>query len=300
MIGVPTRDRPVMLKACLGSIGHAEIPDYANLSVTVLENGPLTDTTADICQEVATAFDLRLDHINELEIGGPSARNALITAARNHHADYLLFVDDDQIADRFLVKRHLETALSLNADIGGGYVGLELPPGAPSWASSVTTPPPAGFDQPGGTGNCLIKMEFLDRHNAQFDTIYRKTGGEDTAFFRRYIDRNTVSYYDSGAIVYEPYRLNRLTYRWQFARNVNVRAEFVAYRRSRPPFRKKFERWMPKIVTGLTIAPILFAITWACARKHSIHHWLDIAEAVGTIAGLTGFRFKRYKVMDGQ
>lgn len=300
VIGIPTRNRPVMLRDCLESIGDLLIPDTVDCSIVVMQNGADCSAVRRLCRKIGIDIKIPVSCRVEPRVGIAHARNALIDYALSADADYLLFIDDDETVDRRCLARHVETALELHADIGGGCVAWELPEKAPKWASSIFLQPAARQNGPTGTGNCMISLGFVRNKSARFEQRVGQTGGSDTAFFQTYIDDNTVTYFDRGAVVFEPVRRCRLTLRYQFMRCVNTQAKHVARKSGEWSTRKKVRRWSRKIAVGCLVALPLFGVAWLFSRRTCIHHWHDFAYAIGTVAGLTGFRFARYRVTDGQ
>jgi succinoglycan biosynthesis protein ExoM len=104
--------------------------------------------------------------------------------------DYLLFIDDDEIASRQWVYHLLETLKKYNADGAFGELQPEFNHQTPSWmrrrdlfySPTQLTGEKVKFTY---TGNCILKSSLLKNIREPFDKRYTVPGGEDTHLFNR-------------------------------------------------------------------------------------------------------------------
>lgn len=113
------------------------------------------------------------------------ARNACLDAAT---ADYVAWIDDDEIADPDWLERLIAALQARDCDAVFGPVQAVYPDDAPAWATAAdlhsTRPVQTrkGVDT-GYTSNALVKRAVVGER--RFDPDLGRSGGEDTDFFTR-------------------------------------------------------------------------------------------------------------------
>ncbi len=146
------------------------------------------------------------------------ARNAGIHAALDAGAEFLVFIDDDEVPEADWPEPLLAAALSYRADVAFGPVDALLPDVTPWWFTepALARPPlraPEGpFEGDVYTGNTALRMSFLREHGLLFRDEYSSLGGEDTDFFRRARAAGARVVFVPGARVDELVELDRLTF----------------------------------------------------------------------------------------
>lgn len=105
-------NRPKLLRQAVASLLEQ---DYSNLEVILVDDGSPGKDTARLLQSLEAEFALRGWKILRLENGYlGKARN---TAVRSARGDFLLFMDDDNVARPNMVSRFVQAALSSGADL---------------------------------------------------------------------------------------------------------------------------------------------------------------------------------------
>ncbi|MGE5272614.1 MAG: glycosyltransferase [Verrucomicrobiota bacterium] len=126
---IPTYNRPDALRACVESlIGQDGQPPSLELIVVV--DGPDPSTEA-MLGSLLPPFPLRV--VVQPHAGQAVARNRGVEEARGC---YVLFLDDDVVAESRLVGAHLEALRSGDRVVGVGRIDKVLSPRAPDWARS--------------------------------------------------------------------------------------------------------------------------------------------------------------------
>jgi GT2 family glycosyltransferase len=123
---IPTRDRPGQLIACLNALADQK---FDRFGVVVVDDGGSTPATQLVPDDVRCHLRIRFVR-NRTSIGAGGSRNRGVEASE---APYLVFLDDDCIADPELIGRHRKALAS-----GGLVVSLGpilSPPGRrmPVW-----------------------------------------------------------------------------------------------------------------------------------------------------------------------
>jgi glycosyltransferase involved in cell wall biosynthesis len=230
IVCVPTFRRPGMLRETLWSLcDQRGAPPFA---IVVVDN----DSERQEGRAVADGFLARgeLDGICvvEAEPGNCRAINRAFDEARRHFgsADYVLMIDDDEIADPDWIRRMVEAAQTPGADIVGGPVEPRFPPKTPEglarhpiyWPFRNRSGPVAMIY---GSGNFLIRREAFARlANPRFDLAFNYLGGGDTEFFTRCRRAGLGFYWRQDARIEETVPRERLQAGWILRRGLRIGA----------------------------------------------------------------------------
>lgn len=126
-VAIPTHNRSATLRETLRSVFTLAIPDNFQLEAIVIDNGSTDDTAAAFVEESRHApFPAR--RVYESRLGESFARNRAIEESAG---DFLLFIDDDAIAERDWARSMLAGIEERALDVACGMV-------LPRWS----TPPP--------------------------------------------------------------------------------------------------------------------------------------------------------------
>jgi succinoglycan biosynthesis protein ExoM len=221
----------------------------------------------------------------------------------NARGEYLLFIDDDEIATPVWASALLEAAEQYRAD---GVFGPLIPTfdkDAPEWirkgqcrllgampnlvtgAEAVKT----------WTGNCLIRARILERTPGPFNPEYGNTGGEDTELFNKLIREGARFVYcgEARVLEYFPPERTRLSYllkRSLKGGNSHTRRTIAVSER------KALVRtaMLLKAVTFGCVSISLSIITLPSAMWRT--YWqMKLAANVGRFMAVLGQHYKSYK-----
>ena len=209
-----TYKRPDFLRDALQSLALQQL-DSIRMRIIVVDND--RDETARITVE-SFRNQAMCEVIYDVE------PNQNISMARNRalglvRADYLAFLDDDEIAPVDWLATLFATLQRYDADVVFAPVWGVLPTGAPKWAKVIpvfqrlhrTT---GSIVKYGGAGNVLVKKDALGLPLQKFDSAYGLSGGEDTDFFYRLYHMGRRMVWCDEALVSEQVPVNRLTLKW--------------------------------------------------------------------------------------
>jgi glycosyltransferase involved in cell wall biosynthesis len=208
-IVVPTFNRRDVVQQSIASIAAAEMPWPCEIIVVV--DGS-TDGTTEALAALELSLPLRV--IEQANAGAARARNRGALASKG---DYLLFLDDDMIADPRLLVEHART-LDDGADAVVG--DMPLHPGSPptlltrgvaAWAderrSRLTAAPDRLTIADFLTGQLSVRAGLFATVGG-FDealTAGGSFGGEDTDFVFRLMQHTSQVKYNGAAISYQRY-----------------------------------------------------------------------------------------------
>jgi len=208
-IVVPTFNRRDLLVGTLTALADAERPWPCELIVVV--DGS-TDGSAEAARDLRLPVPLEV--IEQPNSGAAAARNRGAAAARGR---YLLFLDDDMVADARLLVEH-GAVLRAGADAVVGTIPIHpeapaslLREGVERWARLRH----ARLSRTGGkltlpdliTGQLSVRADAFRRIGG-FDTNFTAGGtfgAEDTDFLYRLLDGGLVARYAPAAVSYQRY-----------------------------------------------------------------------------------------------
>lgn len=217
-IGICTFRRPQIVET-LRSIAAMALPENIRLRVIVADNDSSPSAQV-LVRAAAEDLGLTLEYRHAPERNISIARNACLDAST---ADYLAFIDDDQLCAPDWLSVMLQTFASTNADILVGPAIAIYPPESPDWLvegdfhSNFPTLR-AGTISTCYTGNVLIRRGAPGVAGLRFDPALGVTGGEDTVYFAQAHRAGAVIGYAERAIIYEPVPRARATLGWLIKR----------------------------------------------------------------------------------
>lgn len=181
---IATYRRPSLLEKLLGSLDNQVLPQGVAMEIIVVDND--ADKTAEpIVRKSQHMSRNRLSYFNQPLKNISLTRNMAVEKASG---EYILFIDDDEVASPQWVTHLMKTMDAYDADGVFGPVIPELSPETPPWMRdlfyrySSTT---GGKAESKWTGNCILKASVVKEMREPFDPRYGITGGEDTHLFDR-------------------------------------------------------------------------------------------------------------------
>jgi GT2 family glycosyltransferase len=213
--------RPQGLHALLGGLDAQRFEGERPEIVLVVVDNDAEESARPVCEDARRWLSLQLRYAVEPRKGIPFARNATLRHAGD--ADWLAFIDDDEIPD----PRWLDTLMRVQRETGADVVtGPVLP--------RFAEPPPAWiadgglFEQPhyatgtplhtAYTNNALLRRSRLDDLDRLFDERLTLGVGEDADLFERLALRGARIVWADEAIVHETVPAARANARWLLRR----------------------------------------------------------------------------------
>lgn len=167
MLGIPTCMRPLMLSACLQSIGEMTLPTNATVRLVVADNDKAQSARA-VVQEFSANAPFAVEYTVCPERGLSNIRNHLLDYAVTLDADYLACTDDDcTVKPNWLAGLYAEM-LAGGVDAMGPGAGSMQNPRLP-------------------TENIMLSARLYRDMGVRYDPHFNFTGSEDSDFARRAI-----------------------------------------------------------------------------------------------------------------
>jgi GT2 family glycosyltransferase len=217
-ICIPSYRRPRRLFSLLGTLDSlAFTGPPPEVCVVVVDNDAM-GSAREACEDARRFLRHPLHYVMEKRKGIPPARNAAVATATGL-ADWIAFIDDDEIPD----PRWLDRLLALQRESGAAVVtGPVLPrfeAEPPAWvrAGGFFTSPrfPNGCPRPHAfTNNVLVATAALSGLAGLFDERFSYGVGEDNELFERLaLSGHTIVWADD-AVVHELIPAERVSVSW--------------------------------------------------------------------------------------
>ena len=219
---IATFRRP-MLADTLASLGNARIPPGTALRVIVVDNDHTPSARAN-AEAAGQQAGLTLSYVHAPAANISLARNAGLEAAR---ADWIAFLDDDEIVTADWLAELVRCAKKTGADAVFGPSEPIYPPGTPDWIAQgafhrQSVPLRGGRAETGHTCNALVRMGGTPWAAQRFDLSLGQSGGEDTQFFAALFAQGARFHVTGTAAVREIVTPDRLTFRWLAQRRFRI------------------------------------------------------------------------------
>lgn len=217
VIGVCTYKRPNMLRACLDSLTQQLVSPDIFVTIVVVDNEP-TSTADVIVDEFGPITPIPIYYVHEPIRGIAAARNAVLETALDMEADWIAFIDDDEVAEPDWIAALMAERYRFTPVLRGRRIHIN-PNNSPFWA----LPPKSGIHKEGkvvksaSTCNIRFSRQLLDA-GLRFDERLGISGGEDIDFFSRASAMGFEIKCTNHAVTHEFAHADRLTFRGQFYR----------------------------------------------------------------------------------
>jgi len=297
---VATCRRPAGLQSLLGALEALEIPAGTTLQVVVVDNDPAGSAKA-VCDEIVARHAYPLRYLIEKRRGIPFARNAALAVALPD-ADFVAFIDDDEVPEPDWLAELLRVQDYYNADVVTGPCLPQYVEPPPSWVVDGAFHerpryPTGTLRHVAFTHNALVRaavFEIVDRH---FDESMALNGGDDEEFFTRVFAAGFQIVWADNAIVRETIPASRSTVRWILQRGfrAGTSSAWVQLNHHSSTLLRLLAHGAYCMVKGTGIALSLPLR----GRVAGVKGLQLIGYGLGRIAGSSGYLHQEYRVVHG-
>ena len=208
-----TFKRPELLRRALEGITAQIVPAEHTVKVIVVDNDHRRSAEA-VVKQFQKNLDWEIEYDCEPEQNIALARNKAVEKAKGN---LVAFIDDDEFPEPTWLFNLFDTYRRYSAD---GVLGPVIPFYAgepPLWLikseicvrSSFPTGTILRNSRNMRTGNLLLDRHLLDGDDIPFNPRFGRTGGEDTDFFERMLERGRNFVWCNEAPVYEEVPIER-------------------------------------------------------------------------------------------
>ncbi len=278
---VNTYKRPHIFDTLM-SVSQQELPKGVDLEIVVSDNDADGEGWAHVERFVKqTDFPVNYKVVPEKNIA--IARNSAVERATG---DWVLFVDDDEWAEKDWIATLLEYAARYSADLVQGYAISTFEKGAEEWIAKADPLSkrwgPAGKQlRFASTCNLLVRASLLKATPAPFDPRFGKMGNDDAEMSYRLFKAGAKIVVCDQAPVYEVVPANRSNVAYLKARNRGfgqaymylIKPELSALRKL-----KVFSTAIGKAVIYLVLSEIARLKGKDLWLRYRIKFWIDLGK----------------------
>lgn len=303
-ICVCTCARPESLRQLLDALSGMELGglNSRDTCVIVIDNRP-GGGAQEICDQARGGLPFALHFVEEPTPGISFARNRAVSTALAHDAEFIAFIDDDDLPRADWLVQLIDRQKVTGADLVAGIWQLPDNFQIPESLSRITFLHPPAFDRMNrwgslsGAATCNVLIghrvvEHLERAGPVFRPEFALTGGGDTDFFIRVRVAGFSTAVATSSVVFRNWDAARLTWRGVLRRAFRIgstsmyldRAHLSAVEcdRARSEARREIVR------RALTLPYSLFK------PKKFFKHLSRIAWSLGVLHAHSGRRYRYY------
>jgi succinoglycan biosynthesis protein ExoM len=300
-ICITTFNRPEGLRKLLQALQELDFRQVPrpSLEVLVADNNPTTGEAAEVCH-CFEGSQLGIVYVAEPRRGISFARNTAVETALAMGADWIAFIDDDEVPHPSWLDQLLWVQETWGVDVVTGPVLPKFEDGTPAWVIRG-----GFFNRPrfetgtllpsARTGNLLVSTRCLSGR-LPFDAEFSESGGEDTLFTTQLASEGKKIAWADDAIVKESVPRNRAKAAYLLSRAYAggsnwARIEYML----RPQAVTKAIRVLKGVIHVLCGGLALLASV--VSGQHAVvRSATRVWHGAGTIAGALGRRPRRYGV----
>ena len=311
VINVCTCKRPKMLMACIESILKQSISDEWSVELQIVDNDPDSTLYEDLSKFIQTGTAIIIHYAHEKTVGIPYARNTACKLSLEHGADWIIFIDDDEMAEPNWLIAYYQATKQYDAEAYSGPVKYDFPDDYAEWLGNKgdLDTKDGTIKKRASTNNALIHSKLVSQsgYGLQFDTRMTFTGGSDTDFFMRFVKMGGKIVHVSQALVAEKVTANRLKISWRLKRQYRSSTNRVYINKKLLGINKAIFMAIKESIRHLVEGCLSLLICWIYIVKgknsfkrqyyHSLRH---LAKGFGNFSGIFGIQPQPYKSIDGQ
>jgi succinoglycan biosynthesis protein ExoM len=296
VIGVASYRRRRLLEALLKTLQAQAWPGLGAVEIVVVDNSP----DHDLADFTPPAGPFPIEIVSEPEPGISAARNKALDLARARNAEFLAYIDDDELAEPDWLASLFAKQRETDADVVVGMVRGEPGPGAPAWmaAAAVFDTAPPDHDRHVGAGfSCNILFRLAAADGLRFSPDFGLTGGEDTLFFAQMHKNGATFTHALDAVVREPTAPERAKLSWllrRWTREAISEGE-VALRLNLTTRAKVLAQGAARFVGGAGLAVLMLPVSFGARFGRAAKYLRVAARGVGFMMSARRARILEYR-----
>jgi succinoglycan biosynthesis protein ExoM len=278
----------------------------ADIRVVIVDNSATTSAQM-VFDEYEKSGRFSSTFVHDPRRGLSNVRNRAVEHVLEVGADYLAFIDDDEVPTPDWIEHLVAEARRTAAAAVVGPVApiFEVPP--PSWAvfQGFYAKAPAmrdGHVTDGYTSNCLVSCRVLDEKALRFDPRFNATGGEDTWFFKCLLDAGGTIAFAERAVVMEYVPPARMTPGWllkRWYRTGSVEAALCPFEPSSSKGRLiNVLKGSTRLVGGVSMFFVALALSPWCPSGAVFARCYTICRGLGLLTSVVGVVYREYTAND--
>ncbi|MGA7836761.1 MAG: glycosyltransferase family 2 protein [Ignavibacteriaceae bacterium] len=294
---IATYNRSELLTKLIDSLTKQKINGNIDFEIIVVDNDP-SGSAKFIIDDFKNTKNLNVKYYIQPIKNISLTRNKGI---ENSKGDYILFIDDDEIAAPEWIQSMVDTIQKYGADAAFGRVMSHFDDGTPDWISKHPLfnreAPPTGTEALfTRTGNCIIKSSLLKDMPVPFDPEYGITGGSDTHLFGKLKKQGAkfVNCFEGWISEYVPPQRANAAYilKTWYSRGNNFTRRYMELGRN-----KKSVRFIKSVSVSLIycLISVLLTIIVLPSKYWRLYWASKIASNLGHLSAAFGYYDQQYK-----
>jgi glycosyltransferase involved in cell wall biosynthesis len=295
-ICIATYKRPERLSNLLDGINALEFRQVSSpmLEVIVVDNDS-SGSAQETCDKVRALFKWSLIYDIEPQQGVSFARNRTVSKV-SEAADFIAFIDDDEMPDSLWLDSLVSTQKNYQADVVTGPVYPQFQSDSiPKWIEKGGFFAPPTYEtgtvlNAAFTNNVLVSADLVRKLDVVFDPRFAIKGAEDTHFFMRLRKMGAKIVWTNEAIVHESIPPSRTTLGWLLERGFWGWSSYSLFERELfPSPTAQMIRFIKGVI--LIFAGVLASFPGLFMGKQYLYKAiLNIYKGAGTLSGLVGIQ----------
>jgi succinoglycan biosynthesis protein ExoM len=300
---IATYRRAQMLRALLDSLAGLRFRGPApHLFLVVVDNDDAA-SAARVVDALRGGYPHPILYEVEPERNIALARNRGVALALAEGADWLAFVDDDEVVAADWLERLMAAQARFGAPIVTGPVAPSFPPDAPAWAAAeLYQPPPlpTGSERAqAATNNVLVAAGLLRGRPGPFSPAFGLTGGSDVHLFLRLHREGARIVWCAEAVVREWLPRSRMRAGWLLRRAFRVGNTAIWCERTLGDGMGRPWTRLAKTVARLGLGVATLPPALLRGRRHVLAALWNVSYGAGALAAASGHRYTEYRVVHG-
>lgn len=288
---IATYKRPKLLEKLIDSLSKQELPESVELEVIIVDNDKL-ESAKEVVKRAEKKIELNLRYFAQPVKNISLTRNIAVKEAKG---DYILFIDDDEIASREWVNNLYKTIIEYKADAVFGRVISYFDSNTPEWVKNCSiynrpSPNTGSIATSTRTGNVIIKTSLLRSLDGPFAVEYGVTGGSDTQLFGILRKKGAKFVNCHEATTYEYVPPERANLKWLILRSFRTGNNFA---RRQIEFKKnlKFFIRLQYIFIGTTysIISLFLSAIYFFNKTKRVNWFITFISNWGKVAAVFGY-----------
>ncbi len=294
---IATHRRPDLLRNLLNSLVDQVISEDVKLEIIIVDNDP-DERARSVYRQFRNTRQFEFHYFTQPIKNISLTRNKAVEKATG---EFILFIDDDEVASPEWVSVLLKTIEDFDADGVFGRVISNVHNKASDWIRKnylFNRPCPATGTEATSTrtGNCIVKASLLKEMPGPFDPAYGLTGGSDSHLFYSLKQKGAkfVNCYEAWVSEFVPTERTRFV--WLFRRALRRGNSYTRRIIDSAGKRKKIMQLTASIKAICFVIINLFLILVTFPSKVWRIHWtMKAAEKLGKFLAVFGYFYQEYK-----
>lgn len=290
-VAICTYKRPKLLEKCIESVLNQNAE--SNYGVIVIDND-IEESARGIVEKLNSKVQYFVQPLKGLSY----ARNMAVSKA---NGEFILFIDDDEYADKNWLSNMVDCQKKHQADVVLGKVVYEIPEKFPSYIKKSSyfirknrvTGEKAMLNE-GYTGNTLVRKKLFNLRTPSFLTEFNHTGGEDSDFFNFLLSKKINIVFSNEATVYETQDDQRLKASWFYKRGYRAGYNYSSHLFKNNHSFIAYIKLLYSVFGGLILCLILALTTLFMPYKYFIKMLAKMANQFGKLGYLFSYQIKDY------